>query len=752
MKNSKKFLSLLIAIMVVVSCMASFVWAEETVNTSSNVQIDSVTQSSSGATPNTGSGGSAGIQLKKTVRYEAETYNTVTSVVTKADNPDVSEGMYIRATEASKANDPDFVIPVTIQKTGYYNVTYVVGKDAGPSTSGITFTLGETLIGTNNDSGAEKIESYTDVWNGFMPMSRYKKTMLWIEASDYSLNVDFSTCFPTTTKEVYTFQFDYIEFEYVDTTVGSLKRFEFEDFNVSGEDFIDSNASGGSYARIKDWNGVESASCGVKLNISMSGYYDIAYVMGKKGNYVSKVTLSLDETVIGTNADTVSETYDTYGTFNQYMQMSKFEKSLVWIEKGDYTLNVTVDVVSASDNVCKFQLDYIEFDLVGDISTEDPTRFEFEDYCKYGKLFDDAEASKESYFRIADWNGVADDPSFSVYILVEKSGYYDISYVMGKNGAHVSLITVSLGDTLIGTNDYQTVETVTDYGVFASYMQMSKFANRRVWIEEGYYPVNFTFDKVSASTAVYKYQLDYLEIAPSKSAVITDSDATRIEAEDYTTQTMAVTANEKASGRGHVATMGKKVDPSFAVTLDVTKAGYYDFQYVIGKKMQAFDALSTITLKLDDAVIGTNTEAVSDMTQLYTWSNSNYLGVVKFTKEKIWLDAKEYVFSVNVALSNDNYYKYQMDYFEFMPSGILETDGETVTASVCYDEAVSGTPFLAIYNGEALVCVKEFDVVENKRVVKLSNVCTEEFDKVKMFIWDSREGMNPKIQSVTYTK
>jgi len=160
----------------------------------------------------------------ETTKIEFERYAANSSDV--RDLEGASDRRIVGNTWAS--SNPKMTIPVSVKKSGFYDVTYAVGylnkAMYKGSVSEITIKIGDKVIGTNDDSFVEKL-SY-DYWS-IAPMSKYEKG-IWLDEGDYSLTVEMSEC----GSSVWKYQADYIEFSYRYGEISSegTSVVEFEDY------------------------------------------------------------------------------------------------------------------------------------------------------------------------------------------------------------------------------------------------------------------------------------------------------------------------------------------------------------------------------------------------------------------------------------------------------------------------------------------------------------------------------------------
>ena len=103
---------------------------------------------------------------------------------------------------------PSISKTVTIPKSGYYNVTYVVGQQLNEYVSAVTFKLGDTVLGTNDADYIEDLYNASTFFYQHAPMRRYVKRV-WLEADTYNMTVDIGI----TRDNAYKYQMDYISID-----------------------------------------------------------------------------------------------------------------------------------------------------------------------------------------------------------------------------------------------------------------------------------------------------------------------------------------------------------------------------------------------------------------------------------------------------------------------------------------------------------------------------------------------------------
>ena len=101
------------------------------------------------------------------------------------------------------------------------------------------------------------------------------------------------------------------------------------------------------------------------------------------------------------------------------------------------------------------------------------------------------------------------------------------------------------------------------------------------------------------------------------------------------------------------------VDLSASVTIPVS--GYYTVAYAVGRQLNEY--VSPVTFKLGDTVIGQNdADYVHDLYGANTFSYEH--APMSVYRRKVWLEAGTYDLTVDIGITQDKRYKYQMDYIK----------------------------------------------------------------------------------------
>lgn len=666
--------------------------------------------------------------------------------------------------------NPSFTVPVEIKQSGYYDIAYALGEQtsANPYLSEVTLTLGTTEIGKNDTASARTTLTGYDVWNSgeTMPMCRYEKKNIWLEAGVYPLNVTIAAC--TTGDAVYKYQFDYIEFTSKTAVISEsgASRLEAEDYVPAADVYATGMADVASGGKIA-WNtwATEDPSFTTSVAFDKTGYYDVAYVVGYQNNNASlnEVKISLGDIEIGDNTKAPTESLaSTYDTWSDMLPMGRYDRKGIWIEEGVYRLKVSIPAVY-SDNkpVWKYQMDYIEFSrqdgtVIAADGTE--TRIEAEDYADSADVFiknDSVDISQVASGGKIAYGYRYSDPSFSVSVEIAKTGFYDVTYLAGHydDNPYLSLMTIALGETVIGTNNESSRKTLSAYTSFTS-APMSQYDKTDLWLEKGVYQLKVDIDKCyyqDVTSDVWKYQMDYIAFTYQPGKAVSGTGVTTIEAEDYFTGhgtygTGAVYEDSYASGGKIVKCEWATKDQSFTVCVEIEEDGDYDVSYIAGYKK---GGVSVVTISLGDTVIGANdTTYVKQLTGKYTndWAEHSPLSLYEKT---LRLKKGVYQLKVNISDTGDSVWKYLLDYIRFAPAeSSVRVNGGKINAVAKYEEHLdSGTALMVLYNEGRLVSTATAEV-KNTNAVAFDVTCDKSFDSIKVFTWNSMNEMKPLCKPV----
>ena len=380
-----------------------------------------------------------------------------------------------------------------------------------------------------------------------------------------------------------------------------------------------------------------------------------------------------------------------------------------------------------------------------------PIRIEFEDYLTEDmKLDESKDASGDGAATFYTYN----EQTILIPVKIEKSGFYDLSYVAGyyDGRAYVSKINFNLylqSRFVLPCNNSDTPSEEIAFDTRWTHQKIHKFERPSVWIDANDYylevQVLITPDKQ------YKGLLDYFEFKPTERAKIEAGAVTKIELDEYSYQGVynwdrGVTKNEYASGGAFVISKGNNRtslgDPGTVLSVPVTieKAGYYHINLVAGRYSgQVW--LSRTDFKIDDVLIGSNSQTVSENLDYDEWDTQG-LGLYK--NEWIWLPSGDHELKVDVYINpiNENYI-YQYDYVEFIPAtnGITLDNGK-IKVHTKYFENKTGRVIMAAYNGDELVGCLSYDVTD-VAYTNFEYTPHKEVTKVKVFLWNASNDIKP---------
>lgn len=289
-------------------------------------------------------------------------------------------------------------------------------------------------------------------------------------------------------------------------------------------------ASGGAYLRDYENTTNETRTLTIEADIPKSGLYSINYAStdSTRTKSASVLTFSVDGTVIGKNdsngtilKNASGGNWSGYANTSYWRSYSPDMK--LWLDEGAHTVSVFVERGSGAGGKLHYYLDYFEFEWIPAevISEDDNTRIEFEQYSKTKSQSDTENTPSGEYYVFQNEEPIDYDPSFKFITDVEKSGYYNITYVVGKKTTeNHSAVAFKSADEVVGTNEADNAIEVESYNeAYNSEIPMSKYENELVWLEEG--ENVFAVEIGTRSDGNYLFQMDYIEFEPVKPANIT---------------------------------------------------------------------------------------------------------------------------------------------------------------------------------------------------------------------------------------
>ena len=728
------------------------------------------------------------------VKIEYESYASQVDSSFKRDDDDASGKAYLGSGGAVINGTESYTLKtrINIPADGKYDVSYIA-RASSNDTSVVEFSFvnsetDETVtIGKNDSTMTESIADGT--YGGFGGVGRYDKKDIALNAGVY----DVTTVIHDSYNTAYKF---YMVLDYIEIKAGAKKLISgTEDTYFELEDYSDTSSSGDNEVIIDEsgvahggkfmkdtWSWVDP-SAEIPVYIESSGYYDIEYAAGVMAGGTSQITFYLGETVLGCNRDGDSDGTEDNGvaTYVKFESgytgcwsscpFAKFTNSKVWLEKGPNVLKAVFGAggTANNQNLYKYNVDYIAFKPYEKpvVSDTAPTIFELDEYVSSkvenkdlgaddgdNELTYDENASGKYYIEDT-WSYT--DPSFELPIKVLKSGYYDFEYVIGKpkDVSDYSMVTLSVGDTVIGDNTAQSGGTkVENIGMQYSSAEVPfyKFNKERIWLNGGESILKMTVDDVG-NPLHFTYRADYVKVSPSVLPEVLNNGALRIEFEDYMAETGTpdggynkVTPDSDASGGKYVQDSWSMSNPEISVPLVVKESGYYNIEYVIGYAADT-GSYGKTELYMENEKIGDSTES-GILVESYDDTKSIDLPMHKYVK-KVWLDEGYNTFKFSVTNSGPTgasykVYKYRADYVQFAPCEGLNVNASKIIATASYSEAVSGKAILALYNGDGTILSIIDKDVENVTAIIMETTETRNFAKAVIFIWDSYENLVPE--------
>lgn len=365
--------------------------------------------------------------------------------------------------------------------------------------------------------------------------------------------------------------------------------------------------------------------------------------------------------------------------------------------------------------------------------------------------------------------GLTSDLTVEGSVTLPKTGYYKVTYLISQNtgtAAQIALasnITLNIGKYSANNNSeayirqfntegYKNTRTEAAPTYVAQYEQTYYFDNVNV-------DINMAVS-VASNYDYLKFSADYVKFEYMKNPVF--------DLVNYGN------GNEIKKANGNVyMNYYKKTNAAdeFQIPVIFDKAGTYTVTYFTGAYTNA-KSQSPVTFSLIDSEgtsisIGNNKRPSS-----YTDYKSYYstlrgaTTLCKFTKTVTVPSAGEYTLNVKITAAtsgSSGYYQLAtLDIIEFVHEdnkavadangNICSKAGHVVTATANYAEAVSGTPILALYEGDELVYSKVGNAVTDATKVTFSEFTLVDYTDAKVLIWeDTTNTLKPVAAAITFT-
>ena len=189
------------------------------------------------------------------------------------------------------------------------------------------------------------------------------------------------------------------------------------------------------------------------------------------------------------------------------------------------------------------------------------------------------------------------------------------------------------------------------------------------------------FENPAASTDSVVIRSFTLTKYTEPDVIVSNTEATRMEAEDYTTQ--YVKTHTAASGGKWVNdTWADSASPIY-IYAGLEEGGYFNLEYVMLRCTGA--SLSVVTVYIDGKKVGDNTGEYIENLDSPDGFNWQYGNVCKFRESAIWLEKGTHTIMIDIASCNGSKeipikYKFQIDYLEFVPcTGVALEEFDAVT-------------------------------------------------------------------------
>ncbi|MBQ4086981.1 MAG: metallophosphoesterase [Clostridia bacterium] len=348
----------------------------------------------------------------------------------------------------------------------------------------------------------------------------------------------------------------------------------------------------------------------VPINVKTAGMYDMSSVVcfGVSGWSIFVDDTTTDPVLTqGSAYEIIDEVKGEDGKIayfsSTWAKATKY-KSRIELKGGKQDLILRIYPRGGELKDIAVYFDYIEFTPVENnvIAADDVTRFEFEDYTSGNVKKDLAYASGSAVAHNSWANG---KPTQKIPVVVEKSGYYDITYVVGeitvdKDGnpysaemtRHLSTVTLTIGDQLIGNNKGGYVENLGSvYDVWDT-APVSKYVNK-LYLEAGSYVINA--DVAITADAKYKYTLDYIEFAPA-TGVVDNGDGTVTVTAAYDAPVSGEAVVALYNGKQLVGVGSAIVADTKLVSVDAPAAAYTEVKVLV------LDALTGLKPQAEEVI------------------------------------------------------------------------------------------------------------------------------------------------------
>ncbi|MBQ4086979.1 MAG: hypothetical protein IJC78_01885 [Clostridia bacterium] len=561
------------------------------------------------------------------------TLNDGTTYTPPIWNGELSSGGKYAAIDSAdgKASD-DYImtIPVSIEKAGKFAMEYVslsiVSKmdiyldniEGEPLNSNIS----NVFIDEKNADG--KFRVFSSSWAGAVKFSKN----IELPEGDHEL---LFVIHPRKTEGDIALFLDYIQFTSLTKKISGSTTTIIEAEELAGSFYyndadktpyapevkVSPNASGSKFIQMDTVHKENHPAIRADIDVSVErpGIYELEYVISDVGSptniYVDG--LLVNEVFAWEKLDEEKNAEGKYGYFNDLYHSARRDTVSVELTEGEHEITVEFGPRPEQGVLdVAVSMDYLKLTPPGipTITADGVTTIEFDDITS-AKVREEAAAS-EGKIVCNNWD--SNKPDIGTNVIVKESGYYDISYVVGersvtqlgetsKDRLYLSLITLTLGEVTIGTNDGEYTKILTEYGVWTT-APMSLYEKKSVWLDAGEYQLNA--DVGVTKDNKFKYQLDYISFAPAgyvapepvEGVVVKNGVATATALYDTPVSGTAVLALYNGGKLLSLSSMNvtdtKEIVINAPVSGTPTDVKVFVWDYITGMKAQTAEKLLTV--------------------------------------------------------------------------------------------------------------------------------------------------------------
>ncbi len=573
-------------------------------------------------------------------------------------------------------------------------------------------------------------------------------------------------------------------------------RYEFEDYypitsiiktsTLASNGKLVSSNQGGTIGNNTTVARTTDASCTFEINLPVGGEYNLEYTLGDQcGNeYVSAVTLLIDDEIIGKNDSSYAEDISVGKTYPwSYIPMRIYRKNNVTLSEGTHTVKLQVDAPVPTSQPNLFCADYLQFTpKTASISQDKVTTLEFEDYAddfvdvtpnvKTGT----SQTSGSGYIHFD--TAIRTDPvTLDIPVSVDAEGSYNFKYVASGNSFSVTELYLDDAETPFWTKE----------GNNGVALESEKINNKWTYFDQTWhqaYQYDFSATLSSGEHTIHLKLLtrpaensqrdvcicmDYLKIIPPEMLAIKKDAATRIEFEDYqknfsilqndgSTHTPNISSTTRCSNGKYLGidstdNLAANDYETFIIPITVEQADNYDIEYVINDNFSSYDIfLNSINGLCLSNNVTTYADTEKDSDGKYTYFNSKWAPAT-FHNGTVFLPAGDHnlIFQIKKRSSSADYALY-LDYLEFSPADSFAITDGTATAKATMAEAVTGKAILALYNDKELVSTGFTDVADATVVTAYASVpASATITHAKLFVWSDLENCIPQTAAKSFT-